>query len=86
MAEPSSSAAGGDGDAAAAGARAAAEALRRRKEAFVTGHGGTSKWEIFCIIGVLPMCMLFGAPGGSARGAGGAAQRFSGEHARSEAA
>lgn len=39
---------------------AAAEARRARKEAFVTGHGGTSMWEIWCILGCLPMCSLFG--------------------------
>ncbi|GBF94214.1 hypothetical protein Rsub_06484 [Raphidocelis subcapitata] len=49
-------AAGADaGDAAALRARAAA------KEAFVAGLQGTTKWEIFCVIGCLPMCSLFAA-------------------------
>jgi hypothetical protein len=30
------------------------------KEAFVAGLQGTTKWEVFCIIGCLPMCSLFG--------------------------
>jgi hypothetical protein len=37
-----------------------AASLRARKEAFVTGHAGTSKWEIFCIVCCLPLCSFFG--------------------------
>jgi hypothetical protein len=46
---------------AASAARAAADALRARKEAFVTGHAGTSKWEIFCVSISYAMGGLFGA-------------------------
>lgn len=39
---------------------AAREELRRRKEAFVSGLPGTSKWEIFCILDCVPFFLLFG--------------------------
>jgi hypothetical protein len=47
--------------------------LRRRKEAFVTGLRGTTKWEVFCVMGCVPMFWLFSEP--RARGA-----RFWGGH------
>ncbi len=34
--------------------------LKRQKEAFVSNLEGTTKWEIFCVIGCLPLCLIFG--------------------------
>lgn len=33
--------------------------LKRLKEEFVSNLSGTSKWEIFCLIGCLPVTMIF---------------------------
>ncbi|KAF8059100.1 esf1 [Scenedesmus sp. PABB004] len=37
------------------------EELRRLKEAFVSGHAGTTKWEVFCVVGCLPLLLLVAA-------------------------
>lgn len=34
--------------------------LRRLKEHFVSNLPGTTKWEVFCLIGCLPLCLLIG--------------------------
>jgi hypothetical protein len=56
--------------------------LKRLKEAFVSNLEGTTKWEIFCIIGCLPLCLLFGEPQRSSPQAPAAAARMQRHAAR----
>jgi hypothetical protein len=35
--------------------------LRRLKEAFVSNLQGTTRWEVFCVLSSLPLCLLTGA-------------------------
>jgi hypothetical protein len=61
----------------AVGASAAGD-VRRRKEAFVAGLPGTTKWEIFCVAGIMPMCSFlcaWGRGGGGAQRGGGRGRR-----------
>jgi hypothetical protein len=34
--------------------------LRRAKEQFVSNLHGTTKWEVFCAVSCLPLCLLIG--------------------------
>jgi hypothetical protein len=34
--------------------------LRRAKEHFVSNLHGTTKWEVFCVVSCLPLCLLIG--------------------------
>jgi hypothetical protein len=34
--------------------------LRRAKEQFVSNLHGTTKWEVFCVVSCLPLCLLIG--------------------------
>lgn len=37
--------------------------LKRLKEDFVSNLHGTTKWEVFCIVSCLPLCLLIGESG-----------------------
>jgi hypothetical protein len=34
--------------------------LRRLKESFVSNLHGTTRWEVFCVLSSLPLCLLVG--------------------------
>lgn len=34
--------------------------LVRLKEAFVSNLSGTTRWEVFCVLSSLPLCLLIG--------------------------
>jgi hypothetical protein len=36
------------------------EHLKRLKEEFVSNLQGTTKWEVFCVVSCLPLCLLIG--------------------------
>lgn len=48
--------------------------LVRLKEAFVSNLPGTTRWEVFCVLSSLPLCLLIGE-GECVRGSEGEPQQ-----------